>query len=275
MKQIKFNFLFKIILINFFISILITYLIINLTPIRYENNLTFKINLNSIPLRYIQREMGLDIYTDPRLYIKTLDRNLRYDLNNNNCSNLGKIKKILPISFSLVDNEVFVNITSIDLNNVNDCSRLIISKIEQYNIKVKEHFIEEYEYSLNINKSKKPDLNDQIIQNIDNIIKKLESSYSQDFNISNDILKILTILNLKQNLLSFENKELPKKRFKVLLEELKIISLKGEKLKLSEPPSFYMISTSTFIILIFSYLVIFNVIGKNISLKRFVKKLTN
>lgn len=273
MKQIKFNFLFKIVSINFFISIIISYLIIYFTPIRYEKNLTFNINTNSIPLRYLKREYNFRFYEDPKSFIKRIDRELRYNSDGNNCTNLGKIKKILPISFSFINENVDVKITSINEKNVDNCSKLIIAKMEQFNNDLKEKFLKELDYALKLKKKSNITLNEQIIQNINEIIKKLEISYSQDKNYNNDILKILTILNLKQSLLKVDNIEPARENFNVIFEDINVVSLKEDKLELAEPPNIYLIFISTFIILIFSYILIFDVINKSTFVKKIKKKL--
>ena len=108
MKQNKLNFILKFIIINFVISGLMAFAVLNLTSERYVKDLVFEINMRSTALEFITRNYNFRVNESPTVYLRKLDRDLRKQSTNLSCANLEKIKKVLPVSFALVDDRISI-----------------------------------------------------------------------------------------------------------------------------------------------------------------------
>jgi hypothetical protein len=280
MKQNKLNFILKFIIINFVISGLMTFAVLNLTSERYVKDLVFEINMRSTALEFITRNYNFRVNENPTVYLRKLDRDLRKRSTNLSCANLAKIKKVLPVSFALVDDRISIQITSRNEEEVVECSKLIVERITEYNQIIRDKFLKDFLFELNMKKLNKEsnsiDIMNSINKQVNTILEEellIESIVKTEKETIENILNLLAIIDL-QTRLNYNDISMQEQKFSEVLNKIVIITLQKESMKLSKPPSEIMIFIATFAIFTFIYLIFINFKLSRKQMLKYFKKIS-
>ena len=279
MKQNKLNFILKFIIINFVISGLMAFAVLNLTSERYVKDLVFEINMRSTALEFITRNYNFRVNEGPTVYLRKLDRDLRKQSTNLSCANLEKIKKVLPVSFALVDDRISIQITSRNEEEVVECSKLIVERITEYNQIIRDKFLKDFLFELNMKKLNKEsnsiDIMNSINKQVNTILEEellIQIEDTEKETIEN-ILNLLAIIDL-QTRLNYNDFAMQEQKFSEVLNKIVIITLQKESMKLSKPPSEIMIFIATFAIFTFIYLIFINFKLSRKQMLKYFKKIS-
>ena len=279
MKQNKLNFILKFIIINFVISGLMAFAVLNLTSERYVKDLVFEINMRSTALEFITRNYNFRVNEGPTVYLRKLDRDLRKQSTNLSCANLEKIKKVLPVSFALVDDRISIQITSKNEEEVVECSKLIVERITEYNQIIRDKFLKDFLFELNMKKLNKEsnsiDIMNSINKQVNTILEEellIQIEDTEKETIEN-ILNLLAIIDL-QTRLNYNDIAMQEQKFSEVLNKIVIITLQKESMKLSKPPSEIMIFIATFAIFTFIYLIFINFKLSRKQMLKYFKKIS-
>ena len=281
MKQIRKYNIFILLVINFLIAAFFSSIIVNLTPERNIIKLSLDLNLENKETDYFKTKKFFPTFKHPFDFMEKLDKKLRdddliYDLKNE-CKNLKRLKKTLPISITQLATKLDITITSVDKDSLENCSSFIVEQVGLYNERVRKRYKENYYFFEKLNTSKK-----KAEKNTDETINELFLIYDDLINeylslnsettiplreelTMKDIILIRSYIEMK---LFFETKKMnqsqnitiPKqKEFFAVIENIAPLKIGKKTRSVSSPPDFYKIFLSIFvfatlILLIIKYL---------------------
>ena len=293
MKQIiKLN-IFVLLILNLIVAAILASVVLNLTPTRNIIEMSLKIDLRNKYTDYIQTKNIYTSFISPKDFVMDLDNKLRsnsevYGLENE-CMQIEKIKKTLPISIVSRNENFEVIITSTDQEALVKCSSFVTRQVELYNERVRERYRENYVFFDELNKDfdltmeKENETINQLFQKFD----KIMSSYFENRNDVNielnkdididEIRLVQTYISLVQTYIGLNSSikppskrgELNKQDFFALINNVSPIKIETKSKYTVSPPEFYKLYLS-FLSLGILILIIIKHLTKS---KKFIKKI--
>ena len=269
MKQIKKFNIFVLLVINFLIAAILSIAIINFTPERNVITLSLKVDLANKYTDYFRTRSVVTTIEDPYNFIREFDNKLRsddrvYDIKNE-CKQMKRLKKTLPISIIKGEDKIGITITSVDNEKLENCSSFIEKQVQLYNERVRERYRENYKFFDELNKS-----SDNLLKQENDTIAKLFKKYDtilnkflreSDANSKpldqaldlKDIQLIRTYIELNyylQGQLRFNKNSIAipnPAEFFTVIESISPIKIKEKSRYIVSPPQLYKIFLSIFL----------------------------
>lgn len=306
MKQIKKLKLITLLLVSALIALMISFSIVKISKERIITKITLDINNKSKYTDYIESTNIRTSFTSAPDFIRILDDKLRNKKElfglKNQCLNIKKLKGTLPISFSMVDRLIEIEITANSRNDVDRCSNFIIEQIALYNERIRERYRENYIYFKSLNKGNKQRI-DQLkkintdmlkvmdikINELSKIVnkeifsKKVKDDSDVDYNL--DLMNYYLLLDdslednfhrkmelvVKELELSSRTSEVSKEEFFSVVDKINTIIFNSQFSYVQRAPEFYQIFLATYMIIIFLYVFSRVILGSSSFKKIFSK----